>query len=230
MSLLASALLAATALAQPAPGDPIPDLISALALQSRTMVPLPAEEGPAHSELLSYSYVEFGTIWREIEEYDEDVRVWDLHASADVFDVLDGLYLLASLEKEQTKAGHSDARILGLGLGAHLGLGRTLDLHGDATWLYSECDSDLSDLDGNASGWRAYGGGRWIAAEWQHGGLELHGGVSYIDLDNRISFDSSAYGWEVGARLHHLELLSLDTTYGGLANDQVVRLSVRLSF
>jgi len=228
MLILASALLCFAASAPAAaPGDPVPDLITALALQSGTMVPVPVDEGPPHSEFLSYTYLELGTTWRDLDEYDDEVRVWEARASVDV---LDTFYLLGALEKEQTSAGHSDARILGLGLGAHLGLLRTLDIHADATWLYSECESDLSDIDGLERGWRAYGGARWIPLEWHRGALELHAGMDFIDLPNRISFYERAYGWEVGARLHYLELLSFDTTFGRLADDELLRLSVRLSF
>ena len=52
-----------------------------------------AETGPPHSEFLSYTFVELGTTWRDIDEYDEGVRVWDVRASVDV---LDTFYVLGS--------------------------------------------------------------------------------------------------------------------------------------
>ena len=223
---LASALAVLAPAVQPVSGDAIPDLVATLALQSGQMVPLPTEQGSDRSELLSYSYMEFGTVWRDIDEYDNGVRIWDLRGSVDLLDVL---YVQGSYAKESTSAGHSDARILGLGLGAHLPLGRALDIHGDATWLSSKVSSDLSDLDGKAYGFELYGGGRWIPWEWYQGGLELHGGMRYVDLDNRIAVDPIAYGWEVGARVHYLELVSFDTTFGRLGDDEVLSLSVRLS-
>jgi hypothetical protein len=178
---------------------------------------------------LSYTYVEIGATEYSIDDIggsDEDVDTYYARASL----ALGFLYVFGGYETQDLDFEDTDSDLWRLGVGAHLGLMRNLDLLGEVAWLYNDVSSDLSQLDESDSGYEIRGGARWLAMEWSRGGLELDGNLLYVNLDNRLGSEEDDVGVELGARLHFLEFLSVGGMYTMFEDDDQLGLNLRASF
>ena len=212
--------LVATA-TSPAPStEPLPTAAEPIAFSP---VPVVAEG----ENLLSYTYVELGAARFDVDDFDDEVDIYYLRGSLGLFELfyVFGEYQNQELDFEDTRTDQ-----IQLGVGAHFGASPKLDLYAEVGWLYSDIESDLDDLDESDNGYEVMVGARWMVLPWDRGGLELNGGVGYIDLDNRLASDETASQWEIGARAHFLQFLSVGLTYSMLEDDDQVLGGVRFSF
>lgn len=177
--------------------------------------------------LLSYTYVEIGVAQLDVDDLDDDVDIYFGRGSLGLFELF---YVFGEYQNQSTDFEDTSTDLLELGVGAHFGLSPKLDLYAEVGWLYSDVTSDLDDLEDSENGYEVMGGARWMVLPWDRGGIELHGAVGYVDLDNRIASDEAASQWEVGARAHFLRFLSVDLTYSMLEDDDAVLGGVRFSF
>ena len=105
-----------------------------------------------------------------------------------------------------------------------------LDALAEASWVYNDVSSDLEDLDDSNSGYRLFGGARWLVLPWDGGGVELEGGAGYLDLENNLASEDESFFWEHGARLHFLRWFSVGASYTMLEDDQALAANARFSF
>ena len=143
--------------------------------------------------------------------------------------LFDFLYVFLDYENQSSDFEDTDADLFGLGLGGHFDATNGVDLVGEASWLTADISSDLEDLDDENDGWQAFAGARWMALPVAQGGLELNGGLRWIDLEGYLSDDETT-AWEAGARYHFLRLFSLGAKYRFLEDDGFWGVDARVSF
>jgi len=209
------ALLSVPAL-PPQPSEPAYDVAALYAANQ--------DEKP-HSSF-SYTFVQLGYSVTDLDAIDDDAKGLTGRASLGLFDLL---YVFLDYTNPTTDYQDTDADSYGLGAGVHFGLTPALDLVGEAAWLTSDIESDLSTLDDSNDGWTAMAGARWMALPWDGGGLELNGGYRWIDMKGLLS-DEETGAWEVGARVHFIKLLSVGVEYTFLEDDQQWGANARVSF
>lgn len=186
-----------------------------------------AEDGRREDVGFSYTYIEIGATNLNVDETDDDVDIYFGRAS---IGFLNFLYAFGEYQNQSTNFEDTSTDLIELGLGAHFGAMPKLDFYAEVGWLYSDVSSDLDELDDTSNGYDVMGGVRWMALPWDRGGLELHGAVGYLDLDNRLASDDAATKWEAGARAHFLNNFSADITYSMLEDDDQISGSLRFSF
>ena len=69
-----------------------------------------------------------------------------------------------------------------------------------------------------------------MALPWSGGGLELDGGVGYIDLTNMIASSEHPMVYAAGARVHLLGHFSVGAAYERLDVDDRLVANLRFSF
>jgi hypothetical protein len=186
---------------------------------------LQAPDDPSGSPF-SYTFVEVGARQLDVDQVDVDV---DSYYARGSLALLDFVHVFAEYENQEFDVDDTDSDLITLGAGVHFNVIQNLDLVGEAGWLYSDATSDLSALDDTTTGYTIFGGARWMAMPWDGGGLELNGGIGYVDLKNRLASEDKAAAWEVGARMHFLGALSIGATYEVLEEDDALVGSVRFS-
>ena len=174
----------------------------------------------------SYTYVELGYGFFDIDDFDDDSETLYGRASLGLFDFL---FVFLDYQNQSTDFGDTDTDLFGVGAGAHLDLVDDVDLVGEAAWLTADVESDLSNLDDENDGWEAFAGARWMALPRGSGGLEVNGGFRWIDIEGVFS-DDEIGAWEAGARYHFGKLLSVGTLYRFLEDDGFWGVDARLSF
>lgn len=234
MSILAafSTALALSA-TQPAPQPEALEPLAATvreALYATPSASLWVDDDPEGDSPLSYTYVEVGVTEYDVDDFggdDEEVDTYYARGSLNI----GFLYLFAGYENQDLDFEDTTSDLWRLGVGAHVGLARQLDLLGEVAWLFNDVSSDLDELDESENGYEIRGGLRWLPWEWNRGGLELDGNVLWQAIDNRIGSDDEDIGVELGARVHFIELLSVGGMYTmwGEDDDQLA-LNLRVSF
>jgi hypothetical protein len=195
--------------------------ISAIAPRAAPFV-LDKGKGP-----FSYTYVEVGAAKYDVDQINEKSDIYYGRAS---IAFLGFLYAFGEYQNQSNDFQNTDSDLIELGGGVHFNVMPTLDLFGEVGWLYNDVSSDLASLDDTNQGYEAFGGARLMALPWDGGGLELNGGIGYVDLNNRLASDDAATEWEVGARVHFLKMLSVGATYAILKDDDYVTANFRVSF
>jgi hypothetical protein len=208
------------------PGDFL-SLTSELAAAESALRPQEGVTENAEGESpFSYTFVEIGATRFDVDEIDDEADIYSLRGSLGLFDFL---YLFAGYENQATDFEDTDTDVIRLGAGLHFNVIRSLDLIGDIAWLYSDMSSDLDELDDTTDGFEIHAGGRWLPLDWDGGGLEIHGGLIYVDLENRIASDDEATGFDLGAKLHFLRMLSVGAVYTMLEDDDSIGVNARVS-
>ena len=185
------------------------------------------KENEAGESVFSYTFIEIGATQFDVDEADEEADIYYGRASLGLFDFL---YLFAGYENQSTDFEDTDTDVIRLGGGVHFGVMEKLDLVADIAWLYSDMSSDLDELDDTTNGFEIHAGGRWMPLDWDGGGLEIHGGLVYVDMENRIASDDEATGFDVGAKLHFIRMLSVGAVYTMLEDDDSIGVNARVSF
>ena len=207
------------------------DLTSAPAFDSTELSAITPRAAPwvqDHTKApFSYTYVEVGAAKFDVDQIDETSDIYYGRAS---IAFLDFLYAFGEYQNQSNDFQNTDSDLIELGGGVHFNVMPTLDLFAEVGWLYSDVSSDLAQLDDTTEGYEALGGLRLMALPWSGGGLEVNGGVGYVDLNNRLASDDAATEWEVGARLHFFNMLSVGATYAVLGDDDYATANVRVSF
>ena len=173
----------------------------------------------------SYTFLELGVVQFDVDAADDEVDIYYLDASL----ALGMFQLVASYENSDLSFMDTSADTLSIGAGLHFNLSPKLDIEGDIRWIYSDVNSDLSNIDGDDNGYMIRAGPRWMPLDWDRGGLELNGQVLYVDLANRLASEEEAWGWGVEARAHFLKLFSVGLGYDQLEDDDRVQGNVRVS-
>ncbi|MCC6409735.1 MAG: hypothetical protein IT453_21450 [Planctomycetes bacterium] len=218
--------LATSPVAEPTellPSQPTPNT-SELALLAPAAASMPVADADSP---FSYTYLELGAVSLDVDAIDDEADIYYGRAS---IELLGFLYVFGEYSNLSIDYKNTDTDLIELGAGAHVNVVPKLDLFGEVGWLYSDVSSDLSALDDTTNGYEVFGGARWMVLPWTGGGLELNGGLGYVDLENQISSDDKTTFWEVGARVHVLEMLSVGATYSKLEDDDQVSAGIRLSF
>lgn len=187
----------------------------------------PAQEAEEEFPGFSYTYAELGYIWGNPDDIDDDVDAFYLEGSLSLGKLF---YIFGEYQNQETDFQNTDTDLWIFGAGAHFGVMPKLDLVGEAALLFSDVSSDQNSLDDSNFGWTAFGGARWMPLLWNRGGLEVNGGINYLDLDGTVAGDSTQWGFEVGARAHFLKLLSVGATYQILEDQDGFLANVRVSF
>ena len=164
-----------------------------------------AATSPEDTSPFSYTYLEIGASQYDIDNLNDDADFYSLKASLE----LGMLYLIAGYENQDLKFNDTSSDLFSLGAGLHTSVSPRLDLAADISWLFNDIDRDLSKLDDTNHGYVVRAGPRWMATEWQDGGLELTAEALWVDLDNRIGSADEAFGYGFGARAHFSELVSV---------------------
>lgn len=175
----------------------------------------------------SYTYFEVGAIRLDVEKFDDKADIYYGRAS---IGLLNFLYLFGEYQNQSTDFQNTDTDLFELGAGVHGALAPNVDLFGEVGWLYSDVSSGFAALDDTTTGYRLFGGIRWMVMPWSDGGLELDGGVGYTDLSNRFASKDKVMDWDVGARVHFLKFMSVGAGYTKFEDDDQVSANVRFSF
>lgn len=223
--ILAWTLLASAASEGSAP-LPLP-LPLALHVEAANLSPAPQEEGRLQPPSFSYTYVEGGMIRFEVDDIDDNVDILYLRGS---LAFLDFLHVFAEYQNQEADFGNSETDLIELGVGGHFGIMPNLDLLAELSWLLSDVSSDIGALDEQTNGYKIFGGGRWMVLPWHRGGLELDGGVGYLDLEDQIASEDNTFLWELGARAHFVEIMSVGVEYSELGDDNQIAGDLRVSF
>ena len=222
-------LLPALTLATLTGGAAAPAIPLSLAAELEASQPYalaPAQEEAAEGWDFSYTFFEIGATSFDVDEADETADVYYGRASLGLFKFL---YVFAGYENQSIDFEDTSSDVLRLGVGGHFGVTPKLDLVGDIAWLYSDTSSDLSELDDTTDGYEVRAGARWMPFGWDRGGVELHGGAIWVDMENRIASDDTAFGFDLGAKLHFLKLFSVGAVYTMLEDDDSVGINARVS-
>lgn len=200
-------------------------LVGPLSAATAPAVPaVPAAEGDASR--FSYSYIEAGATRLDLDAIDDEADTYYLRAS---IALLKFLYVLGGYENQSTDFDNADSDVWSLGVGAHFAVNPKLDIHGDVSWLYNDIDSD--GFDDSSSGALGRIAARWMPFDIAGGGgVEFHGGALWVEADDTFLSDDSVLGFEIGARWHIVQAISIDATYTQLEDDDQIGLSARFSF
>ena len=205
-----------------APPGPSPELVASMPLA----LPAPPAEGGGAD--LSYTYVEAGFTTYDVHDLNDDnVDTYYLRAS---LGLLKFLYVFGKYENSSVDFQNTDTNQVELGVGGHFDPLSSLSVYGEAGYLYNSVSSDDNSLESDKSGYRVDGGVRWMVLPWSGGGLELDGGVGYIDLTNMIASSEHPMVYTAGARVHFLGHFSVGAAYERLDVDDRLVANLRFSF
>lgn len=189
----------------------------------------PTRESASQDYQLSYTFVEVSYFSTDIDAIDENTDGYGARGSLGLFEFL---YVFLDYAREDVDFGNDEATAdsFGLGVGAHLDLTPKLHAVGEVSWVYDDLSSDtVAELDESDDGFTAFAGARWLVLPWERGGLELNGGFRWIDRKALLSEEETA-AWEVGARLHFVNHLSVGLGYQFLEDDARYSAGLRFSF
>ena len=159
--------------------------------------------------------------------FDTEADIYYLEGSLGLFDFL---YLFGSYQNQDFDIQDTDADLWTLGIGGHLDVTNRVNVLGELSYLFTDVSSSINELEDSNSGYRLYGGARWMALPWNRGGLEVAGGLGYLDLKDRPASDDSVFLWDLGLRAHFIKLLSVGAFYEMQGDDDQVSVNVRVSF
>lgn len=179
-----------------------------------------------------YTFVELGASFLDPDFAGVDADDVDTYYGKASLGLFDFLYVFGAYENQDFEFNNTDStnHLFRLGAGGHVTIMDGLDVQGDVAWLYSRLDSDLSQLDDDHHGYEIRAGGRWMPIEFPSGGIELNGGVTWRNLDDQIAADDHLVGWDAGARVHFLELLSVGASFQMMEGDQAFLVNARVTF
>lgn len=184
---------------------------------------LAAAEGD--SPAFSYSFIEIGASRLDLDTIDDEADSYYGKAS---FGLLGFLYLFGGYENQSVDFDNTDTDIWSLGVGAHAPLTHNLDAIGDIAWLYNQLNSDT--FDESSSGVLVRLGGRWMPFDFGAAQLEFNGAGLWYSLDDSLFSEEDSAGFEVGARLHFLESISVGALYTAYDKDDSAAINARYSF
>ena len=190
----------------------------------------PVQAPASNGAKLSYTFVEIGATKFNvdaIEEGDDEVDTYYGRGSLGLGDIL---HIFAGYENQEIDLGNTSTDVFRLGAGAHLPLNEKIHAVGEAAWLYSDVSSDLAGFADSNSGYELKAGARWMAIDWEAGGVELDGNLIWVDLENRLASEDEAFGWEAGLRIHLFEMFSAGAMYTMLEDDDQISVSARVAF
>ena len=174
----------------------------------------------------SYTFVQLGYGTTDIDDFDENSDTLYGRASLGLFDLL---YVFLDYQNQSTDFEDTDTDLFGLGAGVHFDLSNRLDLVGEASWLTADVSSDLANLDDSNDGWMAFAGARFMLLPVGNGGLEVNGGLRWVDLKGVYSDDETEI-WEAGARYHFNRLISVGAITQFIGDDNFYGADARVSF
>jgi hypothetical protein len=180
--------------------------------------------------LFSYTYIEVGASRFDIDTFEEAGDEADIYYGKASLGLFRYFYIFGGYENQAADFEDTSTDLIKLGVGGHYPIGSRVDLVGDVAWLWSDIDSDLSELDDTNTGAEFHLGGRWMPIDWDGGGLEVHAGGVYIDLKDRLASDDEALGWDAGLKVHFLRMLSVGAVYTRLEDDDSAGVNARVSF
>jgi hypothetical protein len=151
---------------------------------------------------LGYRYVEAGFTTYDVDDFNNE-KV-DTYYGKLSWSLLKLFYVFGQYENSSTDFQNTDTNQAMIGGGAH--------------------------LDGNETGYRVDGGVRWMVLPWMGGGIELDGGVGYIDLKNQLASSNYPTVYDLGARVHFLSAFSVGAMYEKIDVDDRFLGDVRFSF
>ncbi|MFT7671256.1 MAG: hypothetical protein ACI8X5_003973 [Planctomycetota bacterium] len=228
--LLLNSILA-VGLATPATAQPeLPILAAPSTITSVHWVAPALKLADSEGYDFSYTYLEIGFDATDLDTLPDDADSYRLRGSLGLFSIL---HIFADYASQS--AGPVDNDSLGLGVGAHFGVGEKLDLIGEVAWLYDEARGLSSGSgSGSGSGYSVFLGGRWMVLPMGHGGLEINGGYRWIERDSGllseiITSNGQLGSWELGGRFHFLSAFSIGINYALLEDDTRIGLDARFS-
>lgn len=214
----------ALALAGTPPRDPVAELLN---IEPKPIVARPFFLGGEGADL-GYSYVEAGFTTYDVHDFNNENV--DTYYGKLSWSLLKLFYVFGSYENSSTNFQNTDTNQVEIGAGAHFDPLSKISLFGEIGWRYNSVSSDSSGLDGDESGYRVGGGVRWMALPWSGGGLELDGGLGYIDLKNQLASSDTPMYYDLGARVHFISFLSVGLTYERIDVDDRLIGNVRFTF
>ncbi len=220
-----------TAVAPPAPLAVLPaaDPVAA----SPALIPLdprPVAEGDVNAAQMSYTYVEVGATQLDVDAAVTGARDADTYYGRVSLGLGILLHGFASYENTEFNLNGTTSDLFKLGAGAHLEVSDKLHAVGEIAWLFNDVSSNVVGFGNSKFGYEMKAGVRFMALEFDRGGVELDGNLVWVDLDNRLASEDRAFGWEAGARLHLFKLLSVGAMYSILEDDDLVSVSARVAF
>lgn len=196
--------------------------------QPKPLVAAPAFFNGGEGAELSYSYIEAGLTTYDVDDLSND-NVDTYYGRVSV-SLLKLLYVFGQYENSSTDFQNTDTNQVTVGAGAHFDPSPRISLYGQIGYIFNSVSSDSSSLEGDESGYRVDGGVRWMVLPWSGGGVELDGGVGYIDLKNQLASSEHPTVYDVGARVHFLGHFSVGATYEKIDVDDRLLGDVRFSF
>lgn len=173
----------------------------------------------------SYTYAEAGYSNTHLDQLDRNAQAIYVNGS---FGFLKFFHVIAGIERQEASLDNVRLYQFDLGGGVHLPILERLDVIGELAYLVDAIDSDNTSSQTN-EGWMAYAGARFMPLTWDRGGLEIFGGIRYIVLDSLLS-DKETMSFEVGARGHFLEHMSVGAKAAFLEDDRMLAIDFRFSF
>jgi hypothetical protein len=206
--------------------DPLPWYAENLGLNLGSLTATAPVDSSSHVHF-GYTYLEVGAMQFDPDGVSKDVDSYYARAS---LSLLDFLHIFGEYQRQDLDISSTSTDQFALGAGVHFSVLHNLDLLGEASWLYQDATSDVSTYDDNTNGYELFAGARWMALPWHDGGLELNGGVGYIDLDSRLASDDTTEFWQAGLRLHFLRSFSIGALYEQQGDDDGVAANLRFTF
>jgi hypothetical protein len=175
--------------------------------------------------LLSYTYAEIGYERTDVDVIPDDLNAYYAKGS---FGFLKFFNVVAGVERADTDTDNIHVDTYWIGGGAHFSVMPKLDVLGELDWLYDNINGDSFSADSD-TGVSLYLGGRFMALDWDRGGLEVDAGYRWTDLD-AVASDTITTAWEFGVRAHFIKFLSVGVDYAFIEDDRRTTLNVRFSF
>lgn len=170
----------------------------------------------AHTEDMSYSYVDLGYVETEIDGVGPKADGFAVRGSVGF---LENYFVFA--EYTDQSVGGIDIEQSAVGLGGHYGLTDTLDLVGRAGWVQAEASGFGLAVDDD--GWLASLGLRGQVGEY----VELEGSVIHTDFGGNNGDDTA---FAVGGRYHFNKTFAVGAEYQEGDDVSTILVGVRLSF
>ena len=177
---------------------------------------------------LGYSYVEAGFTTYDVNDFNSD-NVDNYYGKLS-WSLLKLFYVFGQYDNSSTNFQNTDTNQVTIGAGAHFDPLSKLSLYGQLGYIYNDVSSDDTSLDGSESGYRVDGGARWLVLPWSGGGVEVDGGVGYIDLKNQLASSEHPMVYDLGARVHFINYLSVGLMYERIDVDDRFIANVRFTF
>lgn len=173
----------------------------------------------------SYTFLEIGATRVDIDAVDDTGDTYYGLGSIDLFNLI---YIFVGYENLSVDFQNSKTDLWTIGAGVHFSPLNRLDVLGDIAFVSSDPSSDLP-LD-SSDGYQARAGLRWMAMMFGQGGLELAGRAIWVDIGDTQFRDDGQFGFDVEARVHFLQRLSVGLGFKMLEDDETAGLNARFSF